>query len=118
MSRTPRFTRFRQELGAGLDQIGRAFRHLIKGPPVRAPRPRPHHAPTIIVAHNFPQAREYARLKGLGGDWVYATIPEKLYGYHHVNLVLLDGWSINKDSAFIRAVEQLKRFNEAAGRQA
>jgi hypothetical protein len=107
-SRTPRFTRFRQD-------IADAFRRLFAPEPQRCPRPH-HHPPTIIVAHSFPQAREYARSKGLGGDWVYPTQAEQLYGYRQVKLVLLDGWQRTRDSAFIRAVEQLQRFNEAGRR--
>jgi hypothetical protein len=109
-SRTPRFTRFRQE-------IATAFRHLFQRGPVRETSARPRHVPTVIVAYNFPQAREHAQRKGFHADWRYAANADHLRGYHHCNLVLLEGWERNKDGDFQRAVEQLQRFNEA-GRQA
>ncbi len=115
MSRTPRFTLFRQELATAFTQIGIAFRHLVKGPPARALRPRVNgHIPTFIVAYNFPQAREYARFKGFGGDWIYIVEAHQVYGYKRVRLHLLDGWRNNKPNDLIRAVEQLERFNREA----
>lgn len=105
-----RLARFRADLAA-------AFRRLFARAPRQQPAPRSHpHTHTIILAYNFAQAREHARVKGLGHDWVYASVPEHLYGYDRVNLIFLPSWSVNKNWAFCDAVERLKRRNEEGKR--
>lgn len=94
--------------------IAVAFRRLIRPEPQRASRPchcQPGHKRTLIVAHNFPQAREHARVNGLT-DWVCVRSWEQLVGYHpdRIHLVKLEGWERGAENGdFWRQLGRLER---------
>lgn len=106
--------------------LATAFRRLVAPKPTRAPRPSvccggqgPGHKRTLIVAHNFPQAREYARVNGLK-DWVYVASWEQLVGYtaERIRLVKLEGWEngwARKDGGIMPYLERLEEDIRRAG---
>lgn len=91
--------------------------------PEAHPLPRPHvctatvgHKRTLVLAHNFAQAREWARIHGVK-DWVCPREADDLAGYRaaNVTLVKLDGWMDSKqwgrgwNGSFINRLRMLER---------
>lgn len=81
--------------------------------PPKPPEPPGWHVPlhrrTVIVALNFPQAREYASHHKLRcPDWIYASEEHHLRGYHDVTVVKLPEWEHGKSRGFRELVRRLE----------
>ena len=104
---TSRLRQFKSDIAA-------AFSRLFTRVP-EVPQ-RTHHYPcghktALILAHNFPQAREHARRNAMK-DWVYVVSWEQLVGYRaeRVQIVRLDGWDrVDRNSRFYDYLGRLER---------